>query len=940
MRALLVLWTGLLCVLPVLVWATAELPVVQLFNADQYRLDKHVLLLDDPSGALTIEDVSGDAAHLFTANTDTILNLGFTNNVYWLKFQVAYPDSYPNKAAEALWYLEAGRTLMDMAELYWQTDEGHWQQMNADTRSAWDEREVRYVTSVYPVSLRLGEQRTYYLRLQNQSAFYVPLVIWTPQALTEKITFLDFVYGLYYGGMLIMILYNLFVYLSVRDITYIYYIAYLSSVVFFQFIELGHGTVIFDNAHELFPKSYITYSVWMGWASAILYTRKFLDIERNHPFIDTAMKSLVVIVAFNILISTQMDTSTSLVWVSNSSAMMLTLIPFLSLYVWAKGNENGAYFSGAWLFTVIGLFIYATVALGALPATPLLLSAMPLGTLMEALLLSFALAERIKHLQRSALDADRHAMTNLARYRSLFDNAMEGMYQCALDGRLVNANPAMASFFGFASPLALLEQPAAFQQACLRAGRHLPPGLLQQGFWREEIWVEHPGGGDACYDHSVQLIRNTLGEPSHIEGVLVDISERKAHQAAKKARELAQLQQSVARQTSIAKSEFLERMNHGIRTPLTAIIGFSQCLQSQDMTPGERRRAVATLLHSSRDLLQLINNVLDYSKLEAGKLELENMTADPVELLRNLLSELAPVARSRRLRVQMAVQAPLPNQITADALRLRQLLHGLIGLALNEASDSVEIVLSATQQPLSLCCEVRWQAPHHKTWHTLINDTRQIPTGPAELRLAISRQLASLMKGRVTYWAEHQQTHFLATLPLTEVPSSGWQATSSVVDITEAAPPTPARQRFSVDTDTLQGHVLLAEDNPVNQALIQRVLRKFGLRVTTVEQGDQAVEAALSTADIDLVLMDVNMPVLDGLSATRQLREAEYTKPIYALTAEQGQEEVAASLQAGCDGHLLKPLELAKLRQVLQRYLANENMPQTNSNVSRLPPVN
>jgi CheY-like chemotaxis protein len=193
------------------------------------------------------------------------------------------------------------------------------------------------------------------------------------------------------------------------------------------------------------------------------------------------------------------------------------------------------------------------------------------------------------------------------------------------------------------------------------------------------------------------------------------------------------------------------------------------------------------------------------------------------------------------------------------------------------------------------------------------------------------------MKGQMTLSEQHQRPGFQLTLPLSSAHELNWRQEVPSLEPLTPRPSQPSRQIIS--GPELSGHVLLAEDNPVNQALIQRVLRKFGLRVTTVEQGDQAVATALQDTEIDLVLMDVNMPVMDGLEATRRLRAQGYAKPVYALTAEHGPQEVAASFAAGCDGHLLKPLELKKLREVLDRHLQLSDHDQAAANLRRLPPL-
>jgi signal transduction histidine kinase/CheY-like chemotaxis protein len=371
---------------------------------------------------------------------------------------------------------------------------------------------------------------------------------------------------------------------------------------------------------------------------------------------------------------------------------------------------------------------------------------------------------------------------------------------------------------------------------------------------------------------------------------------------------------------NVAKSDFLANMSHEIRTPLGGVLGMIELALDGPLAPAQRER-LDTAHSSARTLLALLNDVLDLSRIEARRLELAPIDFQPRTLVDEIAALMAPVAHAKGLSFERLVDADVPTWIKADPVRVRQVLLNLIGNAIKfteRGGVTVRIALEGGD-PHVLRIAVRDTGigvPADK--HTAIFEPfRQADGsvvrkfGGTGLGLAISRQLVEMMGGRI--WFESQPgtgSVFLCTLRVASAdPLAG------VSPAADAADSLPARQ--------LQ--VLVAEDNPVNQRLVRAMLEKDQHAVTIVDSGHGAVDAVRAGAAFDLVLMDIQMPEMDGFQATAAIRALESRQravPIVALTAHAQVGYDAICREAGMSGYLSKPIDRAALRRVLARVAA------------------
>ncbi|MFM9964910.1 MAG: ATP-binding protein [Planctomycetaceae bacterium] len=388
-------------------------------------------------------------------------------------------------------------------------------------------------------------------------------------------------------------------------------------------------------------------------------------------------------------------------------------------------------------------------------------------------------------------------------------------------------------------------------------------------------------------------------------------------------------QKEAAEAASAAKSEFLANMSHEIRTPLTAILGFAENLMDGGHDETERRSALKTILRNGEHLLEVINDILDLSKIEAGKLEVEQLPISPMQVVADVLSVMRVRADAKQLPLRVRYDSPLPSLVRTDPTRLRQILINLIGNAikftssghvelqvelLDRQSDRPQIRFVVADTGIGLSRE---QMDKLFSPFTQVDGSTTRKYGGTGLGLSISRRLARMLGGEVTVASElGNGSQFTVVIDTGILNDAAWIETPS-----EAVRHEEPSRRLESDPFEAPCRILLAEDSPDNQRLISVLLQRWGADVTVAHNGEMAADMAWKAfrrgQPFDVVLMDMQMPVLDGYSATRLLRSKGYQEPIVALTANAMREDKERCLNAGCDDYAIKPIQRAELRRVL-----------------------
>ncbi|MEJ2088223.1 MAG: ATP-binding protein [Gammaproteobacteria bacterium] len=509
-------------------------------------------------------------------------------------------------------------------------------------------------------------------------------------------------------------------------------------------------------------------------------------------------------------------------------------------------------------------------------------------------------------------------------YRTLYDNAIEGLFRINPDGLLVSANPQLAYILGFRNidqlqdeyrdliDRVFLSKDQAGQFLSALEEQQLVDGFEAQGVTREgrTFWMSLRAGLNRDPDHG-----------DYIDGSLIDISERIE-------REQADKQRQIAEAATKAKSEFLANMSHEIRTPMNAIVGFSK-LALESSLDRKQHEYVTSIRNAAENLLSLVSDVLDFSKIEAGKLDLE---ARPFKLA-DTLAEVGRLFRTEVRRRGLSFKIddrtsdhpsfPADGVMIGDAMRLQQVLVNLVGNAV-KFTEVGSIVLSAQvtavagdQLVLTLAVADTGIGISEDKLARLFDSFEQAETsttrryGGTGLGLTISERLVDLMGGEFSVTSTPDEGSRFEFTILTSLPG----------EVSEAAPERPERRASDISLD--QRRILVAEDNPINQQLTLELLQRRGAEVHIAENGREAVRRATET-DYDAILMDIHMPELDGLEAATILRNQALEVPIIAVSADALAGSRAAAIDAGCNDYVTKPIDFDTLLLTLDELMPGQ----------------
>jgi PAS domain S-box-containing protein len=454
-----------------------------------------------------------------------------------------------------------------------------------------------------------------------------------------------------------------------------------------------------------------------------------------------------------------------------------------------------------------------------------------------------------------------------------------------------------------------------------------------------ELELKHKNGGSVFVEVGTQFIIRD-GKVKGIVSIFRDITERRRvlHEltTAKKEAEAA----------NRVKSEFLANMSHEVRTPLTAILGFADVL-TEGATDQAVAEAARTIRRNGDHLLQVIDDILDLSKIEAGKLQVARTEVSPAEIVENAISLMRVPAEAKKLSLSAEYCGPIPSVIQSDATRLRQILMNLIGNAVKfTETGGVRLLVRLVEspKPAMLRFDVvdtgigMSKEDLRKIFasFTQVHASYNRHFGGSGLGLAISKRLAAMLGGTISVQSEPGKgstfTLAIETGPLEGVRMCEPAGQSALV----RSAPCAASPRFP---ENVSCRILLAEDAPDIQRLVSFLLRKAGAEVEVVENGQLAVDAALrgtgAARPFDLVLMDMQMPVMDGYQATERLRARGYRGRIVALTAHAMKDDRQKCLDAGCDEYLSKPIDRERLLAVVAEEASKGRAKATSANSHR-----
>ncbi len=912
-----------------MVEAKARPGLVELSDAhDHWPLGPRVQYLKDKTGQLTLDQIRSGAYddQFFTVESEQA-NFGFEKAVYWIRFDLVYKPRHEN-GAKPFW-LMFDYPLLDYVDVYQFEPDQPVRHFSSGDQRPFANNALNIPRATMALDLSPRHPLQMLIRIENQSSQQLGVGIWSSKGLAAHVSDMRVQEGIFLGIMLIMMLYNLFVFFAIKDQAYFFYVLAILSFFIGQ-ISL-HGLVWqYIHWQDLIWNNNITSTVLnITWMFLLMFSRAFLHTRLYAPMMDGVLKFLAFSAGWMAVLSYAGDYNFTIQLSTRLTLVYAFASTVIGMALWRRGHRSARYFTFAWVGYMAGVVFALLYLFGLLPYNYFAANGIQFGAFANVLLLSLALADRINtqkretELQRrraliareEAVEANKRAMANLKMFRKLYENASEGIFQTSFDGHFLSANPSLANIFGYDSADALIADVENVAEQCYRhpqdravfeAEVHSHGRIVNH----ESLYVKRDGT-QFWGSSSAHLVRDEEGKPLYIEGSLIDITERKEKENALREREAAQASAS-------AKSEFLANMSHEIRTPMNAIIGFAALAQKTDLDK-KQRDYVSKIERSSKALLGIINDILDFSKIEAGKLALESVNFNLYDTVGDIMNLLSQKAAEKNLELVVRISPSLVAQLVGDSLRLEQILINLINNAIKFTAEGEVVVRIQELQRLDKRIQLQFEvvdtgigitkAQQDKLFSpfTQADGSTTRKYGGTGLGLSISKQLVELMEGEIWVKSEAGVGSTFAF--------SAW---FGVQKQTEQSDIYAVKELKNL-------RVLLIDDKDAGQEVMLEILASFHCHAVALQPDYQLIsklEAEFSQERFDLVIVDRQLKAMESLEAAQKIRRlanfADTPIALMALTNEEHIHEAASEHGFYC---LIKPVTPSVVLDCIQGIL-------------------
>ncbi len=487
-----------------------------------------------------------------------------------------------------------------------------------------------------------------------------------------------------------------------------------------------------------------------------------------------------------------------------------------------------------------------------------------------------------------------------------------------LDGKIEYVNPRFTEITGYTKEDALGQNPSL-----MKSGTHdkdfykeLWNAIRSGNEWRGEFLNKRKDGTTFWEMASISPVRNDMNQITHYIAIKDDITERKnIEQQLLEAKEKAE-------ESDRLKSAFLANMSHEIRTPMNAILGFSEILQHEGIQPKDRQEYIKLINDKGNDLMNIITDLIDISRIEAGDMKLVKTHIRINDLIIEICDQVKKEKALKgkdEVQIRYQIQEDAEYSILSDKNRLRQVFNNLLGNALKFTNDGyIELGYDFLDDHVRFYVKDSGIGITPENQKVIFERFRQGDNsytrkhGGTGLGLAISKQIIELLGGKIGVESKPDQgASFYFTLPLE-------RRTEPLPAVAKLDQP-----RYQNNLKLAAKKILIAEDDSSNYMFLESFLRSTEAELIWARNGHQAVDIHAGRDDIDLILMDIRMPEMNGLLATEKIRSTDQNIPIIALTAFAFADDRVKSMEAGCTEHLSKPVKTQELKRLLQKYLGN-----------------
>ncbi|UCJ16617.1 response regulator [Pseudomonas sp. MM211] len=766
-------------------------------------LGQMMSVFEDVRGDKSIDDVTSSALQgSFRDHDKSVLNAGYSRSAFWLRIDLHYlpQDASVSARHHQHWLLELAYPPLDRLELYEVGADGrfHLTQRTGDSLP-FSSREIRQNNYLFPLDFKPDQVRRVYLRIESQGSIQAPLTLWSPTAYLEEQPARIYMLGIIYGVLLVMLIYNLFIFISVRDTSYLYYILYIASFGLYQVSVNGAGIEFFWPSNPWWANVATPFLIGATALFGCQFARSFLQTSEHSPWVDRCLLLLMLWGTTVMVLALTASYAVSLRLATLLALVFTLVVSIAGVLAWLRGMRVARYFIIAWAAFLLGGVVNTLMVLGYLPNMFLTMYASQIGSAIEVALLSLALADRI--------------------------NAMKE------------------------------ERARILQSATAK----------------------------------LEALNHELADSNRL------------------------------------KDDFLATVTHELRTPMNGVIGSLELMQTLRLEP-EAEQYQKTATRSARDMMQMVNDILALTELQSGRLYPRSETFSLRGLLDGVCANYEGRARDKGLAFALDLDEHLPDTVEGDAVKLAQALGYLLDNAIKfTAAGKVRLRVrgngEATLESLPLSFEVIdagigledvRETDLYRRFHQLDTSmTRQY--GGLGIGLSICRQLVDLLGGSLAYEPNRAGAGgSIFRLNLTLVLPVHKGASKPVVRRASGSPVRAPEQCT----------VLVVEDNAINQLVIRGMLLKLGYRVRTADNGGEALEC-LQRESVDALLLDCQMPVMDGFATCRALRLlpgcAEL--PVLAITAHSQSGDRERCLAAGMSDYLAKPVKFDELRVLLHDWV-------------------